>query len=108
MPFQIGKSGNPSGRQKERLCFDALMQVINDTKTPRPLRKLMEKLYDLASDGDLNAIKERYNRIDGLPVQVIENLNENVHYVALMPKQPKTIDAWLTNSDPETKTLTKQ
>lgn len=69
MAFTPGKSGNPSGRQKERLCFDTLMMVIKDTDKPRPLRALMETLYDMAIGGDIQAIKEICNRIDGMPVQ---------------------------------------
>lgn len=108
MGFQPGNTFGRGGRVKEKLCFDALMQTINDTDKPRTLRALMEKLYDMAIGGDIQAIKEVMNRIDGLPVQVIENLNENINYVALMPKHHKTIEAWLTNSDQETKALTKQ
>lgn len=69
MAFTPGKSGNPTGNRKEKLCFDTLMLVIKDEDHPRSLRALMEKLYDMALGGDIQAIKEIANRIDGMPVQ---------------------------------------
>ncbi len=106
MAFQPGNKD----QKRPKLCFDALMLEFKSVPDddPKSMRGIVRKLIEMAAGGDIQAIKEVFTRIDGLPIQVVENLNENVNYVALMPTRLKTIDAWLTNYDPETKQLTKQ
>jgi hypothetical protein len=109
MAFQPGNKD----QRKPKLLFDALMAEFKaveavDPQAPRTMRSIARKLIAMADEGDIQAIKEVFNRIDGMPVQIVENINENINYVALMPPRAKTIDAWLTNFDPETKQLSKQ
>lgn len=69
MAFQSGNSFG--GRRKEKLCYEALMlelKAAQDTD-PRSLRGIMRNLITLAAGGDLQAIKELMNRIDGMPAQ---------------------------------------
>lgn len=112
MAFTPGKSGNPGGKAKEKLCFDALMIELKeaqaiDPSAPRTMRSIARKLIAMADEGDIQAIKEVFNRIDGMPVQIVENLNENVNYVALMPPKAENMDLWLKHYAPD-QTLTKQ
>ena len=94
MAFTPGKSGNPAGSRKEKLCFDTLMQVIKDTERPRPLRALMETLYDMALGGDIQALKEIANRIDGMPVQQQMIDITETKTVIRSPELGTSTDAW--------------
>jgi len=70
-------AGAPIGNQnaaKGRLWNDALRMAIAQDDRAR-VRKAVEKLLDLASEGEPWAIKELADRLDGKPVQqtVLEN-----------------------------------
>lgn len=70
MPFQKGKSGNPAGTRKQKLAFEALsMEVASD---PKRMRKIARKLLDEAESGNMVAIKEVFDRLDGKPQQSVE------------------------------------
>ncbi len=90
----MGVSGNPSGKRKEKLFFDALMLAIKDQADKRGLRLIAEKLLDLAVSGDMQAIKEVANRLDGMPVQAIDQTIEQTHYVARLPDPIGTTEEW--------------
>lgn len=71
MPFEKGKSGNPGGRVKDKPWTDALRLAVN-ADTPEGIRKLRaiaEKCAASALGGDMQAIKEIGDRLDGKPVQ---------------------------------------
>ena len=106
MAFQPGNKDQRRAKQG----FDALMLELKAVpdENPKSLRGLLRKLIDMAAGGDIQALKEILNRVDGLPVQVVENLNENVNYVALMPQRVENMDAWLKQYDTPTKEITKQ
>lgn len=66
MPFEKGSSGNPGGRQKEKPFRDALMLAIKEASDDKQkLRRVAERLVDKAIDGDVPAIKEIADRLDG-------------------------------------------
>lgn len=104
MAFQPGNKD----QRRPKLCFDALMMELKDAEEPKTLRGIMRKLIDMAAEGDIQAIKEVMNRIDGLPVQIVENLNENINYVALMPPRNPDMDSWLTQYAQQKQIPTKQ
>lgn len=54
------------GQQRDKPFRDALRLAISEAEdNPRKLRKIAEKLYDKALDGDVAAIKEIADRLDG-------------------------------------------
>lgn len=70
-------AGAPIGNQnaaKGRLWNDALRMAIAQDDRAR-VRKAIERLLDLAAEGEPWAIKELADRLDGKPVQqtVLEN-----------------------------------
>jgi hypothetical protein len=74
MAFEAGKSGNPGGRPKEKPFREALNLAITDAGDDRrKLREIAAKLLDKAAEGDIQAIREVADRLDGKPAQ------ENVH-----------------------------
>lgn len=64
MTFQPGQSGNPGGRKKEKPWRDALNLALNDGDGKR-LRKIAEKVVELAEKGDPTAYKEIAERLEG-------------------------------------------
>ena len=72
MAFQPGQSGNPTGRRKEKPWRDALTLALK-ADDGQKLRRIAEKVVEAAEAGDLQAIKEIADRLDGKPVQALAN-----------------------------------
>jgi hypothetical protein len=71
MAFQKGQSGNPGGRQKDKPWADALRLAVfrEDAEGKRRLLAIAEKCAAAAESGDMQAIKEIGDRLDGKPAQ---------------------------------------
>jgi hypothetical protein len=73
--WKPGQSGNPKGRPKKEWTMAAMYKQAAEetTKTGEPKYKIIaRKLLELAEKGDMVAIKEFGNRIDGLPKQNLD------------------------------------
>lgn len=70
-----------SGRKQEKPFRDALMLAIKDAESSkdsvRSLRRIAERLLDEAADGNVQALKEVADRLDGKVPQGIENGDPN-------------------------------
>ena len=80
-PWPKGVSGNPGGRPKKRLISDELERLLQ--QSPNAGGKtcaaaLAEVLLEHALKGDLRAIAEVANRVEGKPVQAVD-LDVNSH-----------------------------
>jgi hypothetical protein len=72
MGFPAGKSGNPSGRRKDKKARDALVMALLDAGEDMPrLRKVWAAILDKAETGDVAAAKEIFDRLDGKVPQAI-------------------------------------
>lgn len=73
MPFEKGQSGNPGGRKKDKPWADALRLVVNrdDDEGKKRLVKIAEQCVKAAEAGDLQAMREIGDRLDGKPAQAI-------------------------------------
>ena len=70
MPFQKGQSGNPKGRQAEKPFRDALrMELAAAGEDHKSLRKIAKKLISEANKGNMAAMKEIADRMDGKAAQ---------------------------------------
>ncbi len=72
MPFVKGKSGNPLGRISDRPWREAIARAVKrraEGSDPHALERLADKVVALGLDGDMQAIKEIGDRLDGKPVQ---------------------------------------
>lgn len=71
MSWPKGISGNPSGRPKDKPITEALRRKLleNDAKA---LNTLINVWVAKAQSGDIQAIKEITDRIEGKPLQQIE------------------------------------
>jgi len=66
MPFRKGVSGNPGGRPKTKPFYVALdMEIKAAGEDHKKLRTIARKLLEKAESGDLAAIKEIADRLDG-------------------------------------------
>ena len=81
MTWKKGQSGNPNGL-KPTPWAEALKIVAQepvDLDGRKRLRLLAEKVFEMAMDGDMQAIQEIGNRLDGKPVQaVVADVTNNV------------------------------
>lgn len=67
--------GNTNGAKKNRAWRDTLRREA--TKDPEKLRKIALALFEKALDGDIAAIKELGDRLDGKAVQAIVGDSEH-------------------------------
>lgn len=72
-PFaKTGAAANPNGRPKKEWTFKGLIEDALEEQNEKkiPYKKiLMYKLRELGLKGDIAAIKEIMNRLDGMPTQ---------------------------------------
>lgn len=75
--FQKGQSGNPGGRPKERPWRDALREEIekaaSEETNASKLQEMAKKVVAMALEGDIHAIREIGDRLEGKPSQEIIN-----------------------------------
>ncbi|MGC2316849.1 MAG: hypothetical protein WA615_10175 [Bradyrhizobium sp.] len=64
--------GRPIGSANREKPVSDLLRVAVLSGGGRRLRVIIEKLLDKAEQGDLQAIKEVFDQLDGKPVQAIE------------------------------------
>ena len=97
-PFQPGQSGNPAGRPKskpfKKALYEALKAADDDSKM---LKKVALALVAKAQDGDVPAIKEIADRLDGKVTQPIGGDEDNplnlVHQIVRVIKNPGNTDS---------------
>ena len=97
MAFKKGQSGNPGGRSKEKPFADALrMEIAAAGENHKALRKVAKALLEQAEGGDIRAIRELADRLDGKPLQAVEasmdapgdTLQAVMDWVAINGKRP--------------------
>jgi hypothetical protein len=73
MPFRKGQSGNPGGRPKHQHFKDALRaELAAKGDDHKALRRIARALINKAGEGDLAAIREVADRLDGRTAQQID------------------------------------
>jgi hypothetical protein len=71
--FLPGVSGNPAGRGHTPSLVAALRSELGERESGgKPaIREIAARLVDMALDGDIRAIREVLDRVDGKPVQAV-------------------------------------
>ena len=73
MPFKKGQSGNPGGRKKRDWTWSGLLEKVGEEVEPKSGQKFKElvsrRIWIEAVNGNMIAIKEITNRMDGMPAQ---------------------------------------
>ena len=78
MPFIKGQSGNPGGRPKTKPFREALLTEIDAAgEDASALRSIARKLLQMAEEGDLLAVREIADRLDGKPTQGVEHTGQD-------------------------------
>lgn len=70
----MANAGAPKGNKnatKNKLWQDALQKELSGNRNQLKLRKIAKKLIAMAEEGDIQAIKEIGDRLDGKPAQAI-------------------------------------
>lgn len=67
--WKPGQSGNPAGRPKSKPFKDALQAILDD---PHMLAKTAAALVARSHNGDVGAIKEIADRLDGKVTDTLE------------------------------------
>lgn len=81
MTFVKGRSGNPRGRAAEKPFRDALRLELAAAGTDqKALRDIARKQIERARKGDLAAAAFLADRLDGKPVQGIENADPDAPF----------------------------
>ena len=98
--FKKGVSGNPKGRPKSRPFKEALLKAIQEAgEEGTTLDDIAKKLIEAARNGDMQAIKELNDRLDGKPVTTI-NLDLETSLSELSPEEAiGTIINYVTNGE---------
>ena len=64
--FVAGVSGNPGGRPKSTgMLVSTMVDALK--KDDRLIESIVNRLLNMAADGDISAIKEVFDRIEGKP-----------------------------------------
>ena len=66
-----GQAGN-NNATKNKVWTDALMRELTGNQNAEKLKKLAVKLIEMAEEGDIKAIKEIGDRLEGKPAQSID------------------------------------
>jgi hypothetical protein len=82
-----GKPGAPKGNKnnaKGKLWSDALRLELAGNVNAKKLRKIAQKVIEMATEGDMQAIREIGDRLEGKPSQSIDmTVTEMSHEEAL-------------------------
>ena len=80
MPFEKGQSGNAEGRPVSQKAFANMLRLaINEAVAEggTKLRQVASALVDKAISGDVPAIREIADRLDGKVAQQLNHANES-------------------------------
>ena len=94
MPFQPGQSGNPSGTKPNKPWREAINRALARAEQSadfRDLNKLADRLLELASSGDIAALKEVGDRLDGKPAQAIVGGDEQDNPLRVLARIERVI-----------------
>jgi hypothetical protein len=95
---------NPRGQQRDKPFRDALrMQLAAAGDDHKALREIADALIVQAKTGDIQAIREIGDRLDGKPAQAIEHSGEiTKNFVARIPAKAATSEEWQQQHAPQT------
>jgi hypothetical protein len=102
MPFHPGQSGNPGGKKKQKRFLTALEMELKavEADDQRGLRKIARNLIVMAEAGDMQAIKEIRDTLDGKPAQAIIGGDEDDNPINILARIERIIvDQNPANSD---------
>jgi hypothetical protein len=95
-----GKSGRKLGSQNDKPWREAIMRAVNEADgDEKKLHRIARALVTQAVSGDVSAIKEIGDRLDGKPRQEIDAVIEQHRYVARIPAPAENAETWLATRE---------
>ena len=79
----------PQGNQnakKAKIWSDALRKELDGNQNAAKLRKLARKLIEMAEEGNIQAMKEIGDRLEGKPAQAIEGTGTDGEIIVKLAK----------------------
>ncbi len=102
MAFQPGQSGNPNGLKLRKIVREALTRAVLDevdAPTHTKLDKIVRAHLNKALEGDVPAIKEIYDRLEGKVPQGIIGGDEDDNPIRLAVSRIELVAPSLLNDD---------
>ena len=87
--------GNTNSSKNNRLWAETIRRAVVQAD-PERLRRIAESLLIKAEEGDMQAIKELGDRLDGKPNQAIEQKTEHSGTISIAQVPELTKEEWLT------------
>ena len=73
-------AGSSLKHERNRIVREAILQSFNSAEDPAAgIKPFIEKLRELALAGDMTAMKEIFDRLDGKPAQQIQLQGDEDH-----------------------------
>jgi hypothetical protein len=98
MPFEPGNSGNPKGQIRAKEFAQNLRIAVAEAhaKGGTKLRALADKLVEEGLSGNVHALKEIADRLDGrVPQAITVDQEERIKFIAVVPQKASTTEEWL-------------
>jgi hypothetical protein len=94
MAWQPGQSGNPDGGTRPKIWRDAINRAIKRREEidPQALEKLADALLRRVAEGDVAAIKEVGDRLDGKATQPIAGDENHAPLAIIVTGVPRAGD----------------
>jgi molecular chaperone GrpE (heat shock protein) len=94
MAWQPGQSGNPDGGTRPKIWRDAINRAIKrrEESDPQALEKLADALLRRVAEGDVAAIKEVGDRLDGKVTQLIAGDENHAPLAIIVTGVPRAGD----------------
>ena len=91
-----GTEGNTNSSIDNRLWANTIRRAVVQGDAER-LRRIAEALLVKAEDGDMTAIKELGDRLDGKPNQTVEQKTEHSGTIEIAKRPKQTREEWLAS-----------
>ncbi len=98
MTFKPGQSGNPGGLRKYKDFATALRMELAalDDDDQRGMRKVAASLIREALKGNITAVREIADRLDGKAIQQHHvDMEERIKLIAVVPQKASSTEEWL-------------
>jgi Family of unknown function (DUF5681) len=108
MTFRPGQSGNPGGLRKYKDFANALRMelAVLDDGDQRGMRKVAASLIREALKGNIAAVREIADRLDGKPIQQHQvDMEERIKLIAVVPQKAASTEDWLKLVGEQQKTI---
>jgi len=95
----MNKGGAPKGNQNAKKGAMLSSRLRKRLEERAKQDEIVDQLIDKACEGDLSAIKEIFDRLDGKPKQSIDLESNNTHQYVISDSPMPTVDEWVKEQE---------